>query len=359
MRWFKHMSLSQNDETLSELMDEFGAEGYGVWWIILEKIAQHMDETNRCFARFSLKVWANSAKVSAKKFQNIVRFLEKKSSFILKYEENYLTISCPNLLKYRDEWTERKAKALEKLPSNSGVNTGDTPGLLRHDPDTDTDTDTDNNTESTKVDSCSQQNAGEPAAKVDDAVIKLLLKDNTLYPVPQSKIETWQEIYSNIDVMAELEKIKAWLLANPKKRNTRGGMDRRINLWLSKSSKAAGLLIDKKLHDEIKQAFEEILPINPINAFSKKAEQDLQERINENPKRKSINFWRDYFLFVKCASNIKQHEWHLDYLVRDQKFSDIINCKRHTEDELKRFKQLKQQNNNNTEQLSNADATNA
>jgi hypothetical protein len=147
MRWFKHMSLSQHDETLSELMDKFGAEGYGVWWIVLEKIAQLMDETGRCFARFSLKVWATSAKVSAKKFQNIVGFLEKKSTFILKNEDGFLTIECPNLLKYRDEWTDKKAKAAiknrDKLPSDSRVNTGVTPDFLRPDPDTDTELDKD------------------------------------------------------------------------------------------------------------------------------------------------------------------------------------------------------------------------
>jgi hypothetical protein len=121
MRWFKHISLSQNDETLCELMDKFGAEGYGVWWLILEKIAQLMDETERTFGRFSLKVWANSAKVSVKKFQSITTFLEKKQTFLLKLEDGYLTIDCPKLLKYRDEWSEKKSRESKKLGSKSGA----------------------------------------------------------------------------------------------------------------------------------------------------------------------------------------------------------------------------------------------
>jgi len=139
MRWFKHMCASQNDEILSELMDEFGAEGYGVWWLVLEKIAHLMDETDRTFARFSVKVWANSARISVKKFQNIVKFLEKKERFYLKMDGQFLTITCPNLLKYRDEWTERQSKRVQKtldiLPSDSG----ETPSLARahSDPDTD------------------------------------------------------------------------------------------------------------------------------------------------------------------------------------------------------------------------------
>jgi hypothetical protein len=124
MRWFKHISNSHNDEILSELMDEFGAEGYGVWWLILEKIALLMDESDRTSARFSLKLWANFAKVSAKKFQSIINFLEKNQRILINREGNYLVIDCPKLLKYRDEWTERLSKRAKKtheqLPSNSG-----------------------------------------------------------------------------------------------------------------------------------------------------------------------------------------------------------------------------------------------
>lgn len=116
MRWFKHISNSHNDEILSELMDEFGAEGYGVWWLILEKIALLMDESDRTSARFSVKLWASFAKVSAKKLQSIVTFLEKKQRFTVKLDGNYLTIDCPKLLKYRDEWTERLSKKSKKTP---------------------------------------------------------------------------------------------------------------------------------------------------------------------------------------------------------------------------------------------------
>jgi hypothetical protein len=142
MRWFKHMAHSHNDEVLSELMDKFGAEGYGVWWLILEKIAGLMDETPRTFARFSLKVWATSAKVSVKKLQSLVTFLEKSGTFIIKMDGEYLSIDCPNLLKYRDEWTERKSRNENKTPEKLPSHSGETPDYARARSDTDTDTDT-------------------------------------------------------------------------------------------------------------------------------------------------------------------------------------------------------------------------
>lgn len=153
MRWFKHISNSQNDETISELMDEFGAEGYGVWWIILERIAQLIDETDRCFARFSLKVWATSARVSVKKFQNIIEFLEKKQVFNLKLENKILTIECPKLLKYRDEWTERKAKVANKTPDKLPSESRESPDILNDELELDTDTELDNK-DITNVISC-------------------------------------------------------------------------------------------------------------------------------------------------------------------------------------------------------------
>ena len=137
MRWFKHISTSQNDEKMSELMDKFGAEGYGVWWLILERIAEQMDETSRTFVRLSVKVWAKSCRISAKNFQNIVKFLESSGIFLLKFENEYLTINCPNLSKYRDEWSKKKIKNSVKTPESLRSHSGATP-----EQDTDTDTDT-------------------------------------------------------------------------------------------------------------------------------------------------------------------------------------------------------------------------
>lgn len=138
MRWFKHISNSHTDEIMAELMEEFGAEGYGVWWLILEKIALLMDESDRTSARFSVKVWASFVKVSPRKLQNIVEFLEKNKRIITHLEDKYLTIDCPNLLKYRDEWTERQSKKTSKTLDKLMSDTGKTP-VQESDTESDTD----------------------------------------------------------------------------------------------------------------------------------------------------------------------------------------------------------------------------
>jgi hypothetical protein len=122
MRWFKHLTAAHNDEALAEVLDEFGAEGYGMWWLILEKIAAQMDKTDRCFARYSLKNWSKTCQVSAKKFQKFVSFLsklEKLSAKKCEKNSNFLIIECPNLLKFRDEYTKKSGQTPERRRKKS------------------------------------------------------------------------------------------------------------------------------------------------------------------------------------------------------------------------------------------------
>jgi len=163
MRWFKHLSNASDDPTIAMLMDEFGAEGYGVYWIILEKIARNLNENDQTFVTFSLKNWSNFTRTSPKRFQKIINFLadaENFSSknplffldFFQKNNQTYITINCPKLLKYRDEYTKKKnrksGQTTDKLQKKSGQSPDKIPTNSEHsniyilDTDTDTDTDT-------------------------------------------------------------------------------------------------------------------------------------------------------------------------------------------------------------------------
>lgn len=73
---------------------------------------------------------------------------------------------------------------------------------------------------------CTEQVAQVPA-------IELILNTKDLYPIYQSDIGEWVELYPNVNIMQELRKMKGWLDANPKKRKTKSGIKRFINSWLS------------------------------------------------------------------------------------------------------------------------------
>lgn len=64
--------------------------------------------------------------------------------------------------------------------------------------------------------------------------ILLPLNDKSLYEVPQENIDTWVTAYPAVDVIHELQKMRAWLESNPTRRKTKRGIKRFINSWLSK-----------------------------------------------------------------------------------------------------------------------------
>lgn len=106
MKWFKHMTYANRDEKLVLLREEFGAEGYGLYWLILETIAEQMDETNRCEVEFPISYWRKITGLSPKKLQTFVEFLSEVCDFSVKSTEKTLKIGCAKLLKIRDNHTK-------------------------------------------------------------------------------------------------------------------------------------------------------------------------------------------------------------------------------------------------------------
>lgn len=94
------------------LLDEFGYEGYGVYWCLLETISEQIKKTSEIAAMTkNLQQWKNSVKISSKKFEKVLNFCSENFGFIVKKDEknkNLITIEIPKLLKYRDEYTVRK-----------------------------------------------------------------------------------------------------------------------------------------------------------------------------------------------------------------------------------------------------------
>lgn len=130
MRWFKHMTRSHADEFLAEVLDVLGLEGYGCWFIILEMIAEEMDETCRTFARFHRKTWARNCRISPRKWLKFAEFFQEKGKISLEISGEFITVDCPKLLEYRDEWSRRKRKNSGVTPECKRRNSGAAPELL-------------------------------------------------------------------------------------------------------------------------------------------------------------------------------------------------------------------------------------
>lgn len=71
--------------------------------------------------------------------------------------------------------------------------------------------------------------------KAFDGFIDMPLNTGKAYWITHADIEVLQDLYQAIDVKQELKSIKAWLLANPKRRKTNTGINRFINAWLKRA----------------------------------------------------------------------------------------------------------------------------
>ena len=81
----------------------------------------------------------------------------------------------------------------------------------------------------------------EPQAASMPPVIFLPLNDGTEYPVLQEQCHEWAGLYPAVDVIQQLRQMRAWLIANPRKKKTKSGINRFIVTWLSKEQDRGGV----------------------------------------------------------------------------------------------------------------------
>jgi hypothetical protein len=88
MKWFKHYTDASDDEFIAELEDEFGWEGYGRWWKLLEIIGQNMSGENGCSAIYPWSDWQRFLKGKRRKLEPFLAHLESKGRIKLKQNGN-------------------------------------------------------------------------------------------------------------------------------------------------------------------------------------------------------------------------------------------------------------------------------
>ena len=126
MRWFKHFTDAGDDEVMAEMVGKFGMESYGLWWRILEIIARQMEKgSDRCSATYPKKKWRDLCSIyHQSRFDLVTIFLasrEHPKLILSQSSDNLLTISCPKLLKFRDEYSRKSGQTPDKIVKVSGV----------------------------------------------------------------------------------------------------------------------------------------------------------------------------------------------------------------------------------------------
>lgn len=129
MRWFKHISAMHDDESIVDFLNEYKADGYGIWMLIVEKVslAMHKKSPDLCSYECSLQSWARHCRVTKSRFAKISSVLEQKGLIKIETKNNSLRVSIEVLKTLRDEYTDRpirtagyKAKLKKSVGTLSG-----------------------------------------------------------------------------------------------------------------------------------------------------------------------------------------------------------------------------------------------
>jgi hypothetical protein len=124
MRWFKHMTATKDDEKIVELLAIGGLEAYGFYWAVIELIARQMEkESDKCSVTYPLPYLSRQLYCHHNKVTNLLSKLQVTGLMeVNKIEVDgrvNFKITCSNLLKYRDEYSKRKDKTTDNIPTKS------------------------------------------------------------------------------------------------------------------------------------------------------------------------------------------------------------------------------------------------
>jgi hypothetical protein len=122
MKWFKHEVDAIHSEKLTRLKSEFGFEGYGRYWRIMEIVAERMDGSNRCHAELPEKEWLNLLSIRRPLFDRylvVIGLLFDSWRITSDKEKLLIRIEIPNLLEKRDNYTSDLQASSKKLPKRS------------------------------------------------------------------------------------------------------------------------------------------------------------------------------------------------------------------------------------------------
>ncbi len=126
MRWIKHMTATMQDEKIAAYLDSCGPscrqEGYGFFWMVLEIVAAQIEPGSDKFsATYPLTSWSRMLYCHHHTVGKYLGKLEVTGMVTVKKHEGSLEVGIPNLLKYRDEWSDRKSKTREPLGSKKQI----------------------------------------------------------------------------------------------------------------------------------------------------------------------------------------------------------------------------------------------
>jgi len=185
MKWFKHMTDSLDDPFVFDLIEQFGGDGYLIYFGCITILAKNFDVEMPGISKFSVNFLRKKLQVSKKKLVKILNFCNENEKIFVeidKKNENLIILNCPKLKEICDEWTNRK------LSSDSVVTTKQLPPYKDKEEDKEED-------KENKYHETSDQ------YKLSKMLLDFILQRNEKYKLPN--LQTWSD---HIDKLIRIDK---------------------------------------------------------------------------------------------------------------------------------------------------------
>ena len=118
MKWFKHMSHAHSDDKLVSIRSEFGMWGIGVYWSIVERVAEQMKGDNSIpVAVFDVNELCSFCGCKRNKLETFLKHLQNIRGMKWQRNGNIIKIEVSKLLEIKDNYHTDLEETTKQLPS--------------------------------------------------------------------------------------------------------------------------------------------------------------------------------------------------------------------------------------------------
>lgn len=117
MKWYKRDTDAWRSEKITYIRQKWGRDWSDRWSQILEMVAEKMDGTDRCHLKLPISEWCKQLDCTAKKLRSFLQDTAETLSTRHEEDAGTLVIYIPNLLKKRDEYSEKSRHESGQTPS--------------------------------------------------------------------------------------------------------------------------------------------------------------------------------------------------------------------------------------------------
>ena len=122
MKWFKHISDSLDDPFIFDLVNNYGGNGYLVFFGTIEIMAREFNADSPESCKVSLKFLSQKLQLSVRFILKVLDFCSENNRIFYKLDGLLIGLNCPKLIKLCDEFTQKTLKQKSGLsPDKIGI----------------------------------------------------------------------------------------------------------------------------------------------------------------------------------------------------------------------------------------------